>query len=94
MLLSGDRSNRQKQLADIIEGYETFMLFNPAELRLVETLRAMRLLHYNAWLARRWSDPAFPLAFPWFNTARYWSDHILDCKEQLSNLFEKPLTLP
>ena len=94
MLLSGDRPNRQKQLAEIIEGYETFMAFDLAELKLIESLRAMRLLHYNAWLARRWHDPAFPLAFPWFNTARYWSDHILECKEQLSNMREPTLTLP
>ncbi|MCP4433749.1 MAG: serine/threonine protein kinase [Gammaproteobacteria bacterium] len=94
MLLSGDKYSRQKQLAEIIEGYETFMVFDLAELKLIEPLRAMRLLYYNAWLARRWHDPAFPLAFPWFNTPRYWSDHILECKEQLSNLREQPLTLP
>lgn len=94
MLLSGDRQNRQKQLAEIIEGYETFMAFDLAELKLIESLRAMRLLHYNAWLARRWHDPAFPLAFPWFNTARYWSDHILECKEQLSNMRDPALTMP
>lgn len=94
MLLSGDRISRQRQLVEIIEGYETFMDFDLAELRLIETLRAMRLLHYNAWLARRWHDPAFPRAFPWFNTPRYWSDHILECKEQLANLRDQPLTLP
>ena len=94
MLLSGNRQNRQKQLAEIIEGYETFMAFDLAELKLIESLRAMRLLHYNAWLARRWHDPAFPLAFPWFNTARYWSDHILECKEQLSNMRDPALTMP
>jgi len=94
MLLSGDLSNRQKQLSEIIEGYEMFMPFNLAELRLIEPLRALRLLHYNAWLARRWHDPAFPLCFPWFNTPRYWSEHILECKEQLSQLREPALTMP
>ncbi len=94
MMLSGDLSSRQKQIAEIIEGYEMFMPFNLAELRLIEPLRALRLLHYNAWLARRWRDPAFPNSFPWFNTPRYWSEHILDCKEQLSNLREPALTMP
>lgn len=94
MLLSGDLSNRQKQLMEIIEGYEMFISFNLAELRLIEPLRAMRLLHYNAWLARRWRDPAFPLCFPWFNTPRYWSEHILECKEMLSALHEPALTMP
>jgi len=94
MLLSGDTTNRQKQLSEIIEGYEMFMPFNLVELRLIEPLRALRLLHYNAWLARRWHDPAFPLCFPWFNTPRYWSEHILECKEQLSNVREPALTMP
>ena len=94
MLLSGDQPNRQKQLSEIIEGYEMFMPFNLAELRLIEPLRALRLMHYNAWLARRWHDPAFPLCFPWFNTPRYWSEHILECKEMLSQLCEPALTMP
>jgi len=94
MLLSGDSLNRQKQLIEIIGGYEMFMPFDLAELRLIEPLRAMRLLHYNAWLARRWHDPAFPLCFPWFNTLRYWSEHILECKEMLSVLREPALTMP
>ena len=94
MLLSGDTPTRQKQLVEIIEGYEMFMPFDLAELRLIEPLRALRLLHYNAWLARRWSDPAFPASFPWFNTPRYWSEHILECKELLSALREPPLSMP
>ena len=94
MLLSGDTPNRQKQLMEIIEGYEMFMPFNLAELKLIEPLRAMRLLHYNAWLARRWHDPAFPMSFPWFNSPRYWSEHILECKEMLSALREPALTMP
>ncbi len=94
MLLSGDLNSRQKQIVEIIEGYEMFMPFNLAELRLIEPLRVLRLLHYNAWLARRWRDPAFPICFPWFNTPRYWSEHILECKELLSSLREPPLTMP
>jgi Ser/Thr protein kinase RdoA (MazF antagonist) len=88
MLLSGDYQQRCLQLADILEGYSEFCDFNPAELQLIEPLRTMRLLHYAAWLARRWSDPAFPLNFPWFNTERYWAEHILSLREQLAALDE------
>jgi len=93
MLLSGDRPTRLAQLAEIIDGYREFCDFAPRELRLIESLRTLRLMHYAAWLARRWSDPAFPLNFPWFNTERYWGQHILELKEQLTALDEAPLTL-
>lgn len=93
MLLSGDSNQRQRQLDTIVEGYEGFRHFEASELNLIEPLRAVRVLHYNAWLARRWSDPAFPLSFPWFNTQRYWSEHILELKELLASLHEDPLQL-
>ncbi len=91
MLLSGDRANMQSQLLDIIEGYEDFCEFNTDELPLLEGLRTLRLLHYSAWLAQRWEDPAFPLAFPWFNTTRYWQDRILELREQIALMDEAPL---
>ena len=94
MLLSGDTPARQRQLVEIVEGYETFRVFDLRELRLIEPLRAMRMLHFNAWIARRWDDPAFPLAFPWFNTPRFWSDYILELKELLSELGQPPLEMP
>lgn len=94
MLLSGDINNQQRQLIEIIEGYEMFNPFAVRELNLIEPLRAMRVLHFNAWLARRWDDPAFPLAFPWFNTPRYWSEYILELKELLSGLQQPALTMP
>ena len=94
MMLSGDLPNQQKQLLEILEGYEMFMPFNLAELNLIEPLRAMRVLHFNAWLARRWNDPAFPKCFPWFNTDRYWSEHILELKELMSALREPVIELP
>ncbi|MFN0002898.1 MAG: serine/threonine protein kinase [Pseudohongiellaceae bacterium] len=93
MLLSGDREQQLAQLSELIDGYETFYTFNPAELGLIEALRTLRLMHYSAWLARRWDDPAFPRSFPWFNTPRYWSTHILELREQLSALDEPPLVL-
>ena len=94
MMLSGDMQSQQRQLMEIIEGYETFREFDPGELRLIEPLRAMRVLYFNAWLARRWDDPAFPMAFPWFNTPRYWSEYILELKELLSALQLPAITMP
>ena len=73
---------------------DVFREFDLRELRLIEPLRAMRVLNYSAWLAKRWRDPAFPASFPWFNTPRYWSEHILELKELLSSLQEAPLTMP
>lgn len=93
MMLSGDRNQRQAQLLELVEGYNEFHDFHPRELQLVEPLRTMRLMHYSAWLARRWEDPAFPQSFPWFNTERYWAEHILELREQLSALDEPPLQL-
>jgi Ser/Thr protein kinase RdoA (MazF antagonist) len=94
MLLSGDMPTQQRQLMEIIEGYETFQEFDQRELNLIEPLRAMRVLHFNAWLARRWDDPAFPMAFPWFNTPRYWSEYILELKELLSQLQLPSIAMP
>lgn len=91
MLLSGSRQEMQEQLCDILMGYEDFYSFNPAELHLIEALRSLRLLHYSAWLAQRWSDPAFKQAFPWFNTQRYWQDRILEMREQIALMDEAPL---
>ena len=91
MLLSGDRHEMQKQLADVLEGYTQFCDFDRRELNLTEALRTLRMLHHAAWLARRWQDPAFPAAFPWFDSARYWEDLVLSLREQLSALQEHPL---
>jgi Ser/Thr protein kinase RdoA (MazF antagonist) len=91
MLLSGERTDMVRQLSDLLAGYEDFFDFNPRELHLVEALRTLRLIHYSAWLARRWDDPAFPLAFPWFNTERYWQDRILELREQIALMDEPPL---
>lgn len=91
MFLSGDRAYMTARLGDLLEGYTQFYDFNPSELHLVEALRTMRLIHYAAWIASRWEDPAFPLAFPWFNTAGYWEEHILTLREQAALLDEPPL---
>ena len=94
MMLSGERPRQLAQLETLIEGYREFCDFHPRELRLIESLRTLRMLHYSAWLARRWEDPMFPRTFPWFNTTRYWGEQILHLREQLGSLTEPPLTLP
>ena len=91
MLLSGDRPYMTARLNDLLEGYTEFREFNARELHLIEPLRTLRMIHYAGWLARRWDDPAFPMAFPWFNTQRYWEDHILSLREQAAMLDEPPL---
>ncbi len=91
MLLSGDRESMSQQLLDVLAGYEDFCEFDRRELHLIEALRTLRLMHYSAWIARRWNDPAFPAAFPWFGTQRYWQDRILELKEQIGAMEEPPL---
>jgi Ser/Thr protein kinase RdoA (MazF antagonist) len=91
MLLSGDRADMIRQLTDVLAGYEDFCDFNERELHLIEALRTLRLIHYAAWLAHRWDDPAFKQAFPWFNTQRYWQDRILELREQIALMDEPPL---
>ncbi len=91
MLLSGDRPEMTSQLSEVLEGYSEFYDFNPSQLVFIESLRALRLLHYSSWLAKRWNDPAFPHNFPWFNTVKYWQDQILILREQISLLDEEPL---
>ena len=93
MFLSGDRNQREYQLADFIEGYEEFNDFDTRQLSWIEALRTLRIMHHAAWLARRWNDPAFPKAFPWFGQQRFWADHILELREQLSDMNEAPLRL-
>lgn len=93
MLLSGTRAEMTAQLCDILAGYEDFYSFDPRQLHLIEALRSLRLLHYSAWLAQRWDDPAFKQAFPWFNTQRYWQDRILELREQIALMDEPALVV-
>jgi len=91
MLLSGERAAMEQQLGAVLSGYREFQHFALRELELIEALRTLRQIHYAGWLARRWEDPAFPVAFPWFNTQRYWQDHILSLREQAALMQEAPL---
>lgn len=93
MLLAGDRNEISEQMCDLLEGYNEFANFDLRELHLIEALRSLRMMYYAAWLARRWEDAAFPQAFPWFNTTRYWEDHVLELREQLSRMQEPVLVI-
>jgi Ser/Thr protein kinase RdoA (MazF antagonist) len=93
MLLSGERADRQAQLGVIVDAYELFHSFDERSTAWIEPLRTLRMLHHAAWIARRWHDPAFPRAFPWFDSPRYWSNHILALREQQAALDEAPLAI-
>ena len=93
MLLSGEPDTMRAQLETAMRGYREFCDFDRAELNLVEALRTLRMIHYAGWIARRWDDPAFPAAFTWFNTQRYWQDQILQLREQAAAMDEAPLEL-
>ena len=93
MLLSGERSEMTVQMIDLLEGYSEFASLDLAEMNLIEALRTLRMIHYAAWLARRWNDPAFPQAFPWFDSVQYWEQHILELREQLARMQEPVLTV-
>ncbi|MDQ6954184.1 MAG: serine/threonine protein kinase [Mariprofundaceae bacterium] len=91
MFLSGDRACMETSLNHLLQAYRTFCDFQVSELRLIEPLRTLRILHHAAWLAKRWQDPIFKHAFPWFNTQNYWQEHVLILKEQAALLHEEPL---
>jgi len=93
MLLSGGREEMRTELHDLLKGYEQFLPFERSEIALIEPLRALRMIHYSAWLARRWDDPAFPRAFPWFAEPRYWEDHYRALDDQLAAVVGPPLEL-
>ena len=91
MLLSGERAQRTAQLSGLLDGYEQFRAFDRRELALVEPLRTLRLIHYSAWLARRFEDPIFPINFPWFGSSDYWKGQILVLQDQCERMEEEPL---
>ena len=91
MFLSGDQLEQLPQLEALLEGYEEFRHFDARELHLIEALRSLRLMHYSAWIARRWADPAFQTAFPWFDSQRYWDEQVLALREQIALMQEAPL---
>ena len=93
MLLAGGAQEMRTGLTDLLKGYEQFLPFDRGEIALIEPLRALRMIHYSAWLARRWHDPAFPQAFPWFAEPRYWEEHYRALEEQLASVTGPPLEL-
>lgn len=91
MFMSGGRNEQLPQLGALLDGYREFRPFDMSELHLVEALRTLRIMHYSAWIARRWADPAFKQAFPWFGSQRYWEEHVLALREQIALMQEPPL---
>lgn len=91
MFLSGDKDEQLPQLEALLDGYSEFCDFDARELRLIEALRSLRIMHYAAWIARRWDDPAFRIAFPWFDSSRYWDEHVLSLREQVALMQEESL---
>ncbi len=93
MLISGDRQQRTRQLGALVDGYEQFREFDRRELALIEPLRTLRLIHYSAWLARRWADPAFPINFPWFGSSDYWQGQVQMLEDQIEAMQDEPLVV-
>ena len=91
MLLGGDRTQQQRQLGALLDGYEQFRDFDRRELALIEPLRTLRLIHYSAWLAKRWDDPIFPINFPWFGTPAYWQEQVQWLAQQVEAMDQPPL---
>ena len=91
MFVCGDRADQTAFLDAVLARYTEFCEFDARELHLIEALRTLRLIHYYGWLAKRWDDPAFKIAFPWFNTQRCWEDHVLSLREQAALIHEEPL---
>jgi Ser/Thr protein kinase RdoA (MazF antagonist) len=91
MLLSGERAQRTQQLSALLDGYEQMRPFDRRELALIEPLRTLRMIHYSAWLASRWSDPTFPQHFPWFGSSDYWKGQTHQLIEQIEAMQEEPL---
>ncbi len=91
-MLNGSEAEQRMQFETLVEAYEEFATLDYRELKLIEPLRALRMMHYMGWLAKRWDDPAFPHHFPWFGQARYWEEQILALKEQLAAL-QNPVRL-
>jgi Ser/Thr protein kinase RdoA (MazF antagonist) len=91
MFLSGNGDEQRRQWAELVEGYEQFADFDYQQLRLIEALRATRMMNHAAWITERWTDPAFPRAFPWFAEPAYWERHIADLAEQIELVGQPPL---
>ena len=84
LMLPG-RYTQERELWDaLLSGYETMHEFDDASLKLVESLRALRMIHFSAWIAKRWEDPSFKRAFGTFGQERYWQEQLGALKEQLA----------
>ncbi len=93
MLLSGSTEAMRSQMAAVLQGYRQIRPFDARELALIEPLRTLRMIHHSAWLAERWTDPAFPAAFPWFGSAGYWGQQTTQLQEQIEAMAQPALDL-
>ena len=93
MMLHGERHEQLLQLEVMLEGYEEFCSFDTKQLTLIEPLRAMRMMHYMGWIAKRWQDPAFSRHFAWFTDEQYWQQQVTVLQEQIDNMQKSPLSL-
>ncbi|MCC6173275.1 MAG: serine/threonine protein kinase [Gammaproteobacteria bacterium] len=94
MFISGSADERRGQWDELAAGYRQFTDLDEAEIALIEPLRALRMVHHSAWIAARWNDPAFPRAFPWFTSPRYWQEHLSDLWQQLEAVAAPPMAPP
>jgi Ser/Thr protein kinase RdoA (MazF antagonist) len=72
----------------MLDAYSTMRDFNYEELRLTEVLRTLRMINYSAWIAKRFEDPAFKNAFPFFESPSYWEGQMNDLRDQTFYLQE------
>jgi Ser/Thr protein kinase RdoA (MazF antagonist) len=93
MMLSGTAGEQSTQMSYILDGYTAFSHFDRSEISLIEPLRTLRIMYHAAWIARRWDDPAFPRAFPFFDTQHYWASHVQELRDQWERINEPPLSL-
>lgn len=90
MLLSGEAHAAAHQLRELLRGYGPFQSFDRRELQLIEPLRLLRMIRHNAWVAQRWHDPAFPVAFPDFGSSSYWAQQVMQLRDQMRAARDAP----
>ncbi|MCX6119548.1 MAG: serine/threonine protein kinase [Proteobacteria bacterium] len=90
LLVPGRDEYAQRKMRSVLRGYEMMAPFDRKTLRLIEPLRALRFVHFAAWIGKRWEDPSFPKGFPQFATSRWWQEQIRDLEEELSLIDEDP----
>lgn len=86
MLFRHDEEDFAEELGSFLDGYSELRDFDESQLKLMEPLRGLRIIHYAAWIARRWSDPSFPQLFPQFGSDAYWFEEMQALEKVLHKL--------